>query len=104
MYVALTAHAFINDNSIFNRAPRELYFKKELKDSVQYNAVLTLLPQIASSSNTPHSSTSQVCFGETKICCLVCKDVFGEAPLHKAARVGSMECLSLLVASDAQIE
>ena len=90
MYVAMTAHAFISDNSIFNRAPSELYFKKELKDSVQYNAVLTLLPQ--------------ECFGETKICCLVCKDVFGEAPLHKAARVGSMECLSLLVASDAQIE
>lgn len=32
------------------------------------------------------------------------QDVFGEAPLHKAARVGSMECLSLLVASDAQID
>lgn len=58
MYVAVTAHAFINDNSIFNRAPSELYFKKELKDSVQYNAVLTLLPQIASSSNKAHSSTS----------------------------------------------
>lgn len=57
MYVAMTAHAFISDNSVFNRAPSELYFK-ELKDSVQYNAVLTLLPQIASSSNKPHSSTS----------------------------------------------
>ncbi|XDA89878.1 hypothetical protein R6Z07F_019460 [Ovis aries] len=32
------------------------------------------------------------------------QDVFGEAPLHKAARVGSMECLSLLVASDAQVD
>ncbi|XP_007116178.1 ankyrin repeat domain-containing protein 37 isoform X2 [Physeter macrocephalus] len=32
------------------------------------------------------------------------QDVFGEAPLHKAAKVGSMECLSLLVASDAQID
>nr|KAF6372863.1 ankyrin repeat domain 37 [Pipistrellus kuhlii] len=32
------------------------------------------------------------------------QDVFGEAPLHKAARVGSLECLSLLVASDAQID
>nr|XP_019591722.1 PREDICTED: ankyrin repeat domain-containing protein 37 isoform X3 [Rhinolophus sinicus] len=32
------------------------------------------------------------------------QDVFGEAPLHKAAKVGSLECLSLLVASDAQIE
>ncbi|XP_025788769.1 ankyrin repeat domain-containing protein 37 [Puma concolor] len=31
-------------------------------------------------------------------------DVFGEAPLHKAAKVGSLECLSLLVASDAQID
>ncbi|XP_054937167.1 ankyrin repeat domain-containing protein 37 isoform X1 [Physeter macrocephalus] len=41
--------------------------------------------------------------GETKMC-FVCKDVFGEAPLHKAAKVGSMECLSLLVASDAQID
>ncbi|XP_048647857.1 ankyrin repeat domain-containing protein 37 isoform X2 [Marmota marmota marmota] len=34
-----------------------------------------------------------------------CKqDVLGEAPLHKAAKVGSLECLSLLVASDAQID
>ena len=32
------------------------------------------------------------------------QDVVGEAPLHKAAKVGSMECLSLLVASDAQID
>ncbi|KAM5312763.1 ankyrin repeat domain-containing protein 37 isoform 4-T4 [Glossophaga mutica] len=32
------------------------------------------------------------------------QDAFGEAPIHKAARVGSLECLSLLVASDAQIE
>ncbi|XP_037597187.1 ankyrin repeat domain-containing protein 37-like [Cebus imitator] len=31
------------------------------------------------------------------------KDVLGEAPLHKAAKVGSLECLSLLVTSDAQI-
>ncbi|KAM7111552.1 ankyrin repeat domain-containing protein 37 isoform 2-T2 [Molossus nigricans] len=32
------------------------------------------------------------------------QDVFGEAPLHKAAKVGSLECLSLLVASDAKID
>ncbi|KAM5312761.1 ankyrin repeat domain-containing protein 37 isoform 2-T2 [Glossophaga mutica] len=32
------------------------------------------------------------------------QDAFGEAPIHKAARVGSLECLSLLVASDAQID
>ncbi|XP_053515983.1 ankyrin repeat domain-containing protein 37 isoform X2 [Artibeus jamaicensis] len=32
------------------------------------------------------------------------QDVFGEAPVHKAAKVGSLECLSLLVASDAQID
>ncbi|XP_054576103.1 ankyrin repeat domain-containing protein 37 isoform X1 [Eptesicus fuscus] len=32
------------------------------------------------------------------------QDVFGEAPLHKAAKAGSLECLSLLVASDAQID
>ncbi|XP_006834502.1 PREDICTED: ankyrin repeat domain-containing protein 37 [Chrysochloris asiatica] len=32
------------------------------------------------------------------------QDVFGEAPLHKAAKVGSLECLSLLVARDAQID
>ncbi|XP_077000394.1 ankyrin repeat domain-containing protein 37 isoform X2 [Tamandua tetradactyla] len=31
------------------------------------------------------------------------QDVLGEAPLHKAAKVGSLECLSLLVASDAEI-
>ncbi|XP_049628396.1 ankyrin repeat domain-containing protein 37 [Suncus etruscus] len=31
------------------------------------------------------------------------QDAFGEAPLHKAAKAGSLECLSLLVASDAQI-
>lgn len=31
------------------------------------------------------------------------QDAFGEAPLHKAAKVGSLECLSLLVAGDAQI-
>ena len=36
--------------------------------------------------------------------CLIFKDVFGEAPIHKAAKVGSLECLSLLVASEAQIE
>lgn len=79
--------------------------KKELKNSVQYNAFLTPLPQIASSNNRLHPPTSTRVFrGETKMCCFVCKDVFGEAPLHKAAKVGSMECLSLLVASDAQIE
>ncbi|XP_006882306.1 PREDICTED: ankyrin repeat domain-containing protein 37 [Elephantulus edwardii] len=32
------------------------------------------------------------------------QDIFGEAPLHKAAKVGSLECLSLLVARDAQID
>ncbi|XP_053772364.1 ankyrin repeat domain-containing protein 37 isoform X2 [Desmodus rotundus] len=32
------------------------------------------------------------------------QDVFGEAPIHKAAKVGSLECLSLLVASEAQID
>ncbi|XP_034503477.1 ankyrin repeat domain-containing protein 37 isoform X5 [Ailuropoda melanoleuca] len=32
------------------------------------------------------------------------QDVFGEAPLHKAAKVGSLECLSLLVARDARID
>ncbi|MBZ3889693.1 Ankyrin repeat domain-containing protein 37 [Sciurus carolinensis] len=32
------------------------------------------------------------------------QDVLGEAPLHKAAKVGSLECLSLLVAGDAQID
>ncbi|XP_021080860.1 ankyrin repeat domain-containing protein 37 isoform X1 [Mesocricetus auratus] len=32
------------------------------------------------------------------------QDVLGETPLHKAAKVGSLECLSLLVASDAQID
>ncbi|XP_016066788.1 PREDICTED: ankyrin repeat domain-containing protein 37 isoform X2 [Miniopterus natalensis] len=32
------------------------------------------------------------------------QDAFGEAPLHKAAKVGSLECLSLLVASDAQTD
>ncbi|XP_052517387.1 ankyrin repeat domain-containing protein 37 isoform X1 [Budorcas taxicolor] len=59
--------------------------------------------QLPQAINLTHQ-LPQECFGETKICCLVCKDVFGEAPLHKAARVGSMECLSLLVASDAQID
>ncbi|XP_051025679.1 ankyrin repeat domain-containing protein 37 isoform X2 [Acomys russatus] len=32
------------------------------------------------------------------------QDVLGETPLHKAAKAGSLECLSLLVASDVQIE
>ncbi|XP_008851810.1 ankyrin repeat domain-containing protein 37 [Nannospalax galili] len=32
------------------------------------------------------------------------QDVLGETALHKAAKVGSLECLSLLVASDAQID
>ncbi|XP_055449574.1 ankyrin repeat domain-containing protein 37 isoform X1 [Psammomys obesus] len=32
------------------------------------------------------------------------QDILGETPLHKAAKVGSLECLSLLVASDAQID
>ncbi|XP_075412936.1 ankyrin repeat domain-containing protein 37 isoform X2 [Tenrec ecaudatus] len=32
------------------------------------------------------------------------QDVFGETPLHKAAKAGSLECLSLLVARDAQID
>ncbi|XP_054977096.1 ankyrin repeat domain-containing protein 37 isoform X2 [Sorex araneus] len=31
------------------------------------------------------------------------QDAVGEAPIHKAAKVGSLECLSLLVAGDAQI-
>uniref|UniRef100_A0A8C6GEK9 Ankyrin repeat domain-containing protein 37 n=2 Tax=Mus spicilegus TaxID=10103 RepID=A0A8C6GEK9_MUSSI len=31
------------------------------------------------------------------------QDVLGETPLHKAAKVGSLDCLSLLVASDVQI-
>ncbi|KAL0593998.1 Ankyrin repeat domain-containing protein 37 [Plecturocebus cupreus] len=32
------------------------------------------------------------------------QDVFGETPLHKAAEVGSLECLRLLAASDAQTD
>ncbi|XP_051025678.1 ankyrin repeat domain-containing protein 37 isoform X1 [Acomys russatus] len=32
------------------------------------------------------------------------QDVLGETPLHKAAKAGSLECLSLLVASDVQID
>ncbi|XP_007946562.1 ankyrin repeat domain-containing protein 37 [Orycteropus afer afer] len=32
------------------------------------------------------------------------QDSFGETPLHKAAKVGSLECLSLLVARNAQID
>ncbi|XP_063131585.1 ankyrin repeat domain-containing protein 37 isoform X1 [Rattus norvegicus] len=32
------------------------------------------------------------------------QDVLGETPLHKAAKVGSLECLSLLVASDVRID
>ncbi|KAG8453710.1 hypothetical protein GDO86_000368 [Hymenochirus boettgeri] len=32
------------------------------------------------------------------------QDCFGETLIHKAARSGSMECLSLLVASDAKID
>ncbi|XP_042557233.1 ankyrin repeat domain-containing protein 37 isoform X1 [Dipodomys spectabilis] len=32
------------------------------------------------------------------------QDVWGEAPLHKAAKAGSLQCLSLLIASDAQID
>ncbi|NXE92995.1 ANR37 protein, partial [Menura novaehollandiae] len=32
------------------------------------------------------------------------QDCLGEAPIHKAAKVGSLECLALLVAGDAKIE
>ncbi|XP_038181771.1 ankyrin repeat domain-containing protein 37 isoform X1 [Arvicola amphibius] len=32
------------------------------------------------------------------------QDVLGETPLHKAAKAGSLECLSLLVASDVRID
>ncbi|XP_030047355.1 ankyrin repeat domain-containing protein 37 [Microcaecilia unicolor] len=32
------------------------------------------------------------------------QDYFGEAPLHKAAKTGSLACLSLLVASEANID
>ncbi|XP_030644210.1 ankyrin repeat domain-containing protein 37 [Chanos chanos] len=32
------------------------------------------------------------------------QDVFGETPVHKAARAGSLECISVLTASDAQLE
>ncbi|XP_045142504.1 ankyrin repeat domain-containing protein 37 [Echinops telfairi] len=32
------------------------------------------------------------------------QDVFGETPLHKAAKAGSLECLRLLVGRDAQID
>ncbi|XP_048703938.1 ankyrin repeat domain-containing protein 37 isoform X1 [Caretta caretta] len=32
------------------------------------------------------------------------QDCHGEAPIHKAAKVGSLECLALLVASDARID
>ncbi|KFZ67797.1 Ankyrin repeat domain-containing protein 37, partial [Podiceps cristatus] len=31
-------------------------------------------------------------------------DCLGEAPIHKAAKVGSLECLALLVAGDAKID
>uniref|UniRef100_A0A8C8SGV0 Ankyrin repeat domain 37 n=1 Tax=Pelusios castaneus TaxID=367368 RepID=A0A8C8SGV0_9SAUR len=31
-------------------------------------------------------------------------DCHGETPIHKAAKVGSLECLALLVASDARID
>ncbi|KAJ8335901.1 hypothetical protein SKAU_G00392430 [Synaphobranchus kaupii] len=32
------------------------------------------------------------------------QDSSGETPIHKAARVGSRECISVLIASDAQLE
>lgn len=32
------------------------------------------------------------------------KDISGETPVHKAARAGSLECLSVLAASDAKLE
>ncbi|KAM9381551.1 ankyrin repeat domain-containing protein 37 [Phaethornis superciliosus] len=32
------------------------------------------------------------------------QDCLGEAPIHKAAKVGSLECLALLVAGDAKID
>ncbi|NWZ41692.1 ANR37 protein, partial [Brachypodius atriceps] len=32
------------------------------------------------------------------------QDCLGEAPIHKAAKAGSLECLALLVAGDAKIE
>ncbi|EOB09105.1 Ankyrin repeat domain-containing protein 37, partial [Anas platyrhynchos] len=31
-------------------------------------------------------------------------DCLGEAPIHKAAKAGSLECLALLVAGDAKID
>ncbi|MGH0147175.1 UNVERIFIED_CONTAM: hypothetical protein FKN15_041512 [Acipenser sinensis] len=31
------------------------------------------------------------------------KDCYGEAPIHKAAKAGSLECISLLIASDARL-
>lgn len=92
---------FLLMTTLFIRVPSELYLKKKLKNSVQNNTVLTgFLKQWT----LPSNFHKQAFWGETKMCCLICKDVFGEAPLHKAAKVGSMECLSLLVASDAQIE
>ncbi|KGL83672.1 Ankyrin repeat domain-containing protein 37, partial [Tinamus guttatus] len=32
------------------------------------------------------------------------QDCLGEAPIHKAAKIGSLECLALLVAGDANID
>ncbi|NXT47583.1 ANR37 protein, partial [Pluvianellus socialis] len=32
------------------------------------------------------------------------QDCLGEAPIHKAAKVGSLECLALVVAGNAEIE
>lgn len=40
----------------------------------------------------------------TAIYKLCFQDCLGEAPIHKAAKVGSLECLALLVAGDAKIE
>ncbi|XP_013368455.1 PREDICTED: ankyrin repeat domain-containing protein 37 isoform X1 [Chinchilla lanigera] len=51
-----------------------------------------------------NQQVNEVLWGETLKCLLSLKDVLGEAPLHKAAKVGSLECLSLLVAGEAQID
>uniref|UniRef100_G3UG02 Uncharacterized protein n=1 Tax=Loxodonta africana TaxID=9785 RepID=G3UG02_LOXAF len=44
-----------------------------------------------------------VFWDETEPFSLILRDIFGEAPLHRAAKAGSLERLSLLVAGDAQI-
>lgn len=69
-------------------------------DANQQVLTIALTQRLLNYNNNLPAAT----FHFTNIFPLFLKDASGETPMHKAARAGSAECISVLMASDAKIE